>query len=248
MMANELALRERASEVKFCSLDLKKVTLDGEFEGYASLFNREDLGRDIVMPGAFRKTLGERGAGGVKMLFQHDPNQPIGVWHRIYEDARGLFARGRIMTELAKGREVLTMMRAGAINGLSIGFRTVHGQRDKRSGVRRLRAVDLWEISVVTFPMLPDARVSAVKSDPFSGLAPSQREFERWLTRDAGFTRSEARAVMRDGFAGLKSLRDADGANWEHRLAMQITNAARLLRADQELEQRAVDRQRHDAG
>ena len=227
------APRSRASEVKFCALDLKQVTLEGEFEGYASLFNREDLGRDIVMPGAFRETLRKGGTGGVKMLFQHDPNQPIGVWNRIYEDARGLFAKGRIMTELAKGREVLSMMRAGAINGLSIGFRTVRGDRDKRSGVRRLRAVDLWEISVVTFPMLPDARVTAVKSDPFAGMSPSQREFERWLTRDAGFTRSEARAVMRDGFAGLKSLWDADGLDWEQRLAMQIANAARLLRSQQ---------------
>ena len=146
---------ERSSEVKFCALDLKQVTLDGEFEGYASLFHREDLGRDIVMPGAFRETLRKRGIGGVKMLFQHDPNQPIGIWQRIYEDARGLFAKGRIMTELAKGREVLSMMRAGAINGLSIGFRTVHGHRDKRSGVRRLKTVDLWEISIVTFPMSP---------------------------------------------------------------------------------------------
>lgn len=225
---------ERSSEVKFCALDLKQVTLDGEFEGYASLFHREDLGRDIVMPGAFRETLRKRGIGGVKMLFQHDPNQPIGVWQRIYEDARGLFAKGRIMTELAKGREVLSMMRAGAINGLSIGFRTVNGHRDKRSGVRRLKIVDLWEISIVTFPMLPDARISAVKSDPFQGNTPSQREFERWLTRDAGFTRSEARAVMRNGFAGLKSMRDADGLDWEQRLAMQIAHAARQLRSDQE--------------
>lgn len=234
MEQNQMKSCERSSEVKFCALDLKQVTLDGEFEGYASLFHREDLGRDIVMPGAFRETLRKRGTGGVKMLFQHDPNQPIGVWQRIYEDARGLFAKGRIMTELAKGREVLSMMRAGAINGLSIGFRTVNGLRDKRSGVRRLKIVDLWEISIVTFPMLPDARISAVKSDPFQGNTPSQREFERWLTRDAGFTRSEARAVMRNGFAGLKSMRDADGLDWEQRLAMQIAHAARQLRSDQE--------------
>jgi len=230
-------LQERASEVKFCALDLKEVTLDGAFEGYASLFNREDLGRDIVMPGAFRDSLRTRGATGVKLLFQHDPNQPIGVWQSIYEDARGLFAKGRIMTEIAKGREVLSMMRAGAIDGLSIGFRAINGMRDRRSGVRRLRAVDLWEISIVTFPMLPDARVSSVKADPFAGKAPSQREFERWLTRDAGFTRSEARAVMREGFNGLKSLRDAgQGSEWEQRLAAQITEAARLLRQSQFLE------------
>lgn len=224
-------------EVKFCALDLKEVTLDGSFEGYASLFNREDLGRDIVLPGAFRESLRARGADGVRMLFQHDPSQPIGVWQSIYEDARGLFAKGRIMTELAKGREVLTMMRAGAIDGLSIGFRAVSGMRDRRSGVRRLKALDLWEISIVTFPMLPDARVSSVKADPFAGQAPSKREFERWLTRDAGFTRSEAHAVMRNGFDGLKSLRDAGrGPEVEQRLAQQIAEAARLIRQSQFLE------------
>ena len=223
--------QQRASEVKFCALDLKTVTLEGTFEGYASLFNREDLGRDIVMPGAFRNSLSQRGCSGVKMLFQHDPNQPIGIWERIYEDARGLFARGRIMTEVTKGREVLAMMREGAIDGLSIGFRAVNGKRDRRSGVRRLRIVDLWEISIVTFPMQPDARVSSVKADPFAGHVPSRREFERWLTRDAGFSRSEAHAVMRDGFDGFKSLRDAGtGPEWEQRLAGQFSEAARLLR------------------
>lgn len=240
MMETGVAARERPAEVKFCALNLKDVTLDGDFEGYASLFNREDLGRDVVVPGAFRASLKQRGANGVKMLFQHDPNQPIGVWRRIYEDARGLFARGRIMTELARGREVLAMMRSGAIDGLSIGFRTVNGARDRRSGVRRLKEVDLWEISVVTYPMLPDARVSSVKADPFSGQAPSPREFERWLTRDAGFTRSEARAVMRGGFQGLKSLRDARrGPEWEQALARRIAEAARLLR-----DNRGIDQQR----
>ncbi len=237
-MNQDLAgVQDGASEVKFCALDLKTVTLDGAFEGYASLFNREDLSRDIVVPGAFRESLRKRGANGIRMLFQHDPNQPIGWWQTIYEDARGLFVKGRIMTEVAKGREVLAMMRAGAIDGLSIGFRTVKGVRDPRNGVRRLRVVDLWEISIVTFPMLPDARVTSVKADPFAGKPPSQREFERWLTRDAGFTRSEARAVMRGGFNGLKSLRDAgSGSAWEQQVAAQIAEAARLLRQSKYME------------
>ena len=132
----EAAPQGLASEVKFGALDLKEVTLEGDFEGYASLFNREDLGRDVILPGAFRKSLTQRGAQGVKMLFQHDPNQPIGIWQKIYEDARGLFAKGRIMTELTKGREVLAMMRTGAIDGLSIGFRVVDGIRDRRSSRR----------------------------------------------------------------------------------------------------------------
>ena len=224
---------EAALEVKFCSLDLKRVTMKGTFEGYASLFDREDLGRDIVAKGAFRETLKHRGLSGVKMLFQHDPNQPIGVWEVLHEDARGLFARGRLMTEVAKAREILSLMRAGAIDGLSIGFRAIKGVRDKRTGIRRLQKIDLWEISVVTFPMLPEARVGSVKSQPFAGRAPSEREFERWLTQDAGFSRSEARAVMRKGFKGLSCLRDAgQGSVWEQRMAQQISEAARLLRQD----------------
>lgn len=222
---------ETALEVKFCALDLKRVTLEGVFEGYASLFDRQDLGGDMVIRGAFRDSLAKRGAKGVRMLFQHDPAQPIGVWQSLREDARGLFARGRLMTEVAKGREVLSLMRAGAVDGLSIGFRTERGLRDPRSGIRRLHKVDLWEISVVTFPMLPEARVQSVKARPFGGEVPSEREFERWLTQDAGFSRSEARAVMRDGLDGLKSRRDAGpGQLWEQRLARQISEAARLLR------------------
>ncbi len=231
MEAQETWPPDTGREVKLTSLSLKDVSLDGTFEGYASVFHREDMGRDVVVPGAFLDSLRKRGASGVRMLFQHDPNQPIGVWTKLYEDARGLFVRGRLATEVAKAREVLSLMRAGAIDGLSIGFRTVKGARDARTGVRRLEKVDLWEISIVTFPMLPDARVATVKSHPFAGRMPSEREFERWLTQDAGFTRSEARAVMRDGLKGLTPLRDAGQASvWETRLLRQMTEAARLLR------------------
>lgn len=220
-------------EMKFHALDLKTIETDGGFEGYASLFNREDLGHDVIAPGAFAESLGKRGTHGVKLLFQHDPNQPIGVWQTLKEDARGLYARGQLMPDVAKAREVLSLMRAGALDGLSIGFKALKGRRDQRTGVRRLEKIDLWEISVVTFPMLPEARVSAVKARPFTGEAPTEREFERWLTRDAGLTRSEARAVLRSGFKGLEALRDAGrGSNVEARLAHRIRDAARVLRCN----------------
>ncbi len=138
------------------------IAADGTFEGYASLFNREDLGHDVVLPGAFRETLARRGAAGVKMLFQHNPAEPIGVWDTLVEDARGLFVRGRLMPDVARSREVLSLMRAGAIDGLSIGFQAVKARRDRARGVRNIEKIDLWEISVVTFPMLPEARVFAV--------------------------------------------------------------------------------------
>lgn len=222
---------ETAREVKFCTFDLKRVALDAEFQGYASLFNREDLGHDIVLPGAFRESLVERGAAGIKMLFQHDPAQPVGVWTKVKEDARGLWVHGRLMTEVARAREVLALMRAGAIDGLSIGFRMIKGHRD-RFGVRRLEKVDLWEVSIVTFPMQPGARVSAVESDPFRGRAPTTREFERWLTQDAGLTRTEARAVLREGFKGLAALRDAAATPSDTaRLANRCAAVAAYLRS-----------------
>ncbi len=118
-------------ETKFARAALSSVEADGTFSGYAALFGKADLGRDMVMPGAFRASLQARGAGGVKMLFQHDPNEPIGVWHEIREDGRGLFVKGRLTTEVARAREVLSLMRAGALDGLSIGYRTVRGRTDQ---------------------------------------------------------------------------------------------------------------------
>jgi HK97 family phage prohead protease len=198
----------RRAERKFVDLALERVESDGTFSGYASLFGAVDLGKDVVERGAFAKALRERGAGGIRMLFQHDPATPIGVWTEIREDHRGLFVRGRLATDVARAREVHALMRAGALDGLSIGFRTVKARRDASSGIRRIIEADLWEISVVTFPMLPGARIETVKGRRAKRL-PSVREFESWLTRDAGLSRSDARAVIAKGFASLVRRRDA---------------------------------------
>lgn len=158
--------RLAAPEVKRLSAALAGVEPDGTFVGYASLFGAEDLARDVVEPGAFAASLARRGADGVKMLWHHDPAEPIGRWLDLREDSRGLLVRGRLLTELARAREALALMRAGVLDGLSIGFRTVKARALPKSPVRRLVEVDLWEISLVTFPMLPDARVTAVKAVP----------------------------------------------------------------------------------
>lgn len=163
------------TETKFARAALSAVAADGSFAGYASLFGKADLGRDMVLPGAFRASLARRGAAGVKMLFQHDPAQPIGVWTEIREDHQGLSVRGQLTTGVARAREVLSLMRAGALDGLSIGYRTVRGKTDAKTGIRSLLEVDLWEISVVTFPMLPEARVSAVKMRTDAALAAAIR-------------------------------------------------------------------------
>jgi HK97 family phage prohead protease len=140
---------------------------DGTVEGYASLFGEIDQARDTVMAGAFAKTLAQRGIRRIPMLFQHDPAEPIGIWMELVEDHRGLRARGKLIPDVQRSREVLALVRAGAIDGLSIGFKTVKGRVDPRTRVRRLDQVDLWEISIVTFPLLGGARVHAVKQAPF---------------------------------------------------------------------------------
>ena len=153
---------------------LPDLAFDGEeatLAGYASLWGTEDQGGDIVERGAYAtslrrtKVLGET----VKMLWQHDPLQPIGVWDEVREDARGLWVRGRILTDVDRGREAAPLLKAGAIDGLSIGYRTVRATKDS-TGKRRLLEVELWEVSLVTFPMLREARVSQ-KSDPLTELS-----------------------------------------------------------------------------
>ena len=139
------------------------IDADGTVEGYASLFGAVDQARDVVVRGAFADTLNARGVRRVPMLFQHDPAEPVGIWLELREDVHGLYARGRLIPEVARARELLSLVRAGAVDGLSIGFKTVRGQIDPRTRIRRLLAVDLWEISIVTFPLLAGARVHAVK-------------------------------------------------------------------------------------
>ena len=210
-------------ERKFVGLVLDEVEPDGVFSGYASLFGAVDLGKDVVEKGAFAASLKARGAAGIRMLFQHDPAEPIGVWGEIREDARGLFVRGRLTKDVARAREVLSLMRGGALDGLSIGFRAVRAKSDPRSGVRRILEADLWEISVVTFPMLPDARIDMVKG---RRRLPTTREFESWLTRDAGLTRGEARCVIAKGFATLLRGRDAAPGDC---LTDRIRDATRMM-------------------
>lgn len=127
-----------------------------QIQGYASLWGVADLNGDVVARGAFADSLARTGAGGVRMLHQHESRAVVGVWDAMAEDARGLFVRGRIEDWSAEARYAAALSRAGALDGLSIGFRAVKARRDGR--LRVLSAVDLWEVSLVTFPMLTGAR------------------------------------------------------------------------------------------
>ncbi len=134
--------------------------MDGHITGYASVFGVPDLARDIVQPGAFAGSLARRGPGGVRMLWQHDPSEPIGRWLAMAEDRHGLRVTGRLNLEVQRAREVAALVGEGALDGLSIGFRVVEAAPG-RGAVRgrRLIALDLWEISLVTFPLQPGARL-----------------------------------------------------------------------------------------
>lgn len=132
---------------------------DGSFAGYASVFGRVDDGGDMVMPGAFRQSLSTRGAAGVRMLFQHDPKEPVGVWERIAEDGFGLWVEGRLTGGVERSEGLRRLIAARAVDGLSIGFRTIRASKRAGSGLRTLHQVELWEISIVTFPMMDGARI-----------------------------------------------------------------------------------------
>ena len=130
--------------------------------GYASLFGIRDRGGDVVLPGAYAAALAALAGRGdrVRMLWQHDQSQPIGLWDEVAEDARGLRVKGRILTAVARGREAAALLAAGAVDGLSIGYRTIRAEAMPGGG-RRLIELDLWEVSLVTFPMLAQARIAA---------------------------------------------------------------------------------------
>ena len=133
---------------------------EGRFAGYASVFGEVDDGGDIVMPGAFARSLSRRGRARVRMLFQHDPKEPVGIWSHVQEDGFGLWAEGRLVPGVPRADALRRLIESRAIDGLSIGFRTVRATREAGTGHRKLHAIDLWEISIVTFPMMAGARIA----------------------------------------------------------------------------------------
>jgi len=180
-------------ERKFHRFDADLVVSDAKdgtvIEGYASLFGACDQGNDVVAKGAYAASL-KRLSGeqrSVKMLWQHDPTQPIGIWDEVREDARGLYVKGRLLDSVGKGREAAALIAAGAIDGLSIGYRTLKAAKNDK-GQRLLTELELWEVSLVTFPMLPSARVAAkgdsLDDDTLRELAATFADARRELARD----------------------------------------------------------------
>ena len=171
-------------ETKFARFDAEALQVTDGFEiaGYASLFGSCDQGGDIVEKGAYAASLKRLAATGrrVRMLWQHDPTEPIGIWDDVREDTRGLLVKGRLLRDVARAREAAALIEAGAIDGLSIGYRTLRATKDGQ-GRRLLSEVALWEVSLVTFPMLPDARVSAATKAKAAGTDADLRDLARAL-------------------------------------------------------------------
>jgi len=182
------------SEATVASVFAPRTTIDadGTVEGYASLFGEIDPARDMVMRGAFRRHAGLAWNPSNPDAVPANPSEPVGIWLELREDFRGLFARGRLIPEVARGRELISLLREGAIDGLSIGFRVSKARIDPKTRIRRLHAVDLWEISIVTFPLLAGARVRAVKHATLKaklGCARTRAERE-WVKTTAAPRRS----------------------------------------------------------
>jgi len=172
----------------------------GVFSGYGSIFGNKDLGNDVMVQGAFAKSIASKGAKGVKLLYQHDAKEPIGVFDEIIEDRKGLRVKGRLAMGTQKGREVYELMKMGAIDGLSIGYRVSPkgADYDERGKRRMLKEVDLMEISAVTFPMNTRARVQAVK-----GEQRTVREWEETMRDACGLSRSESKVAANAVFKAL---------------------------------------------
>lgn len=208
------------------ALAIRAAGDDGTVEGYGSVFGVRDTYDDVIQPGAFATSLGAHRAAGTMpaMLWQHDPEEPIGVWTDMVEDEKGLRVKGRLVLDAERGRAAHALLKAGALNGLSIGFMAKQWAYDRDTDVRTLTEIDLWEVSMVTFPAQARARITNVKSADVAGLT-TIRQAEKTL-RDAGFSADAAGAYLAQVKRIVLAERDARDA------AARATGAAdRLLRS-----------------
>jgi len=186
------------------TLEIKNIDETGSFTGYASIFDVVDSHNDVVAQGAF-KNIKKYEKGDVKLLWQHRPDEPIGVIENIKEDGKGLHIEGKLLLEVRQGKEAYTLLKSGAMKGLSIGYNVNDYDIDRKTNIRNLKSVDLWEISLVTFPANGHASITSIKSQ----LPKTEREFETFL-RDAGFSRKHSKEITSGGFIVESVLRDAD--------------------------------------
>lgn len=203
--------------------ELKAVGDDasGEFEGYGSIFGNVNSYGDIVAKGAFAESIKQKMPA---LLWQHNPSSPIGVYTDIREDNKGLYVKGKLNLDVQQGKEAYSLLKQGALKGMSIGFMTLVDEMDQETGIRTIKKIDLWEVSLVTFPANDKASVTSVKS-----AHGTVREFEKFL-RDAGYNADDAKLVASKGFNALTTHREGgDLALVEQALkgALSAVNAIR---------------------
>lgn len=205
-------------------LEIKSVDENGTFSGYGSVFHNEDSYGDVVRPGAFKASLEKWAQKGrlPPMLWQHDRRAPIGVFTKMQEDEKGLYVEGRLLIEdIPQARAAYALLKEKALGGMSIGYREILIEQDHQEKITNLLELDLWEVSIVTFPANEAATVDSVKADFSDGL-PDLPEFEKFL-RDAGFSKAQATAIASHGLRQL--LRDAEGTE-----AKDIESALNILK------------------
>ena len=198
-MHNRTTLERRDAatgrQVRSCALEIRAVSDDGSIEGYGSVFGVRDDYDDVIAAGAFVDSLkGHKDAGTMPaMLWQHSADEPIGVWTDMVEDAKGLKVKGQLALATTRGKEAHALLKLGALNGLSIGFVSKQWAYDRETEIRTLTEIDLWEVSLVTFPANSKARVTNVKAATDEIAAP--KDAERIL-REAGFSKADATSLV----------------------------------------------------
>jgi HK97 family phage prohead protease len=204
---------------------LKALEEDGSFSGYGAIFGNVDGVMDVVKKGAFKRTLKEQKAAGTrpKFLWQHDTRQPIGTFTTLKEDDTGLYVEGQLALKTRQGGEAYELLKMGAIDGLSIGYWPVEWKWDEKTGIRTLIDVDLFEVSLVTFPANPAAQVAAVKA---AAKCKTVREFEDFLRDEGGFSHAAAKAIASGGFKANPTPRDEDGGQSDLLAAIERASAA----------------------
>lgn len=186
--------------------EIKAINDDGTFEGYGSVFGVEDYYRDIVVKGAFAKSLAAHKLKGSmpSLCWMHDAEKVVGVYEEMKEDDYGLYLRGRLLKDdVALAREAYALLKAKAITGLSVGIRVLVDEYNRDADIRTIKEAELWEVSLVTWPANDLARVESVKSiKDVTGL-------ERYLRDAGGLSRKEAREVLHNVKSSMRQACEA---------------------------------------
>lgn len=191
---------------KNVAFDVKSVSEEGVIEGYASVYGNIDSYGDVVQKGAFKNLFSKKDSI-IPVLWQHDTRQPVGGASLFKEDDLGLYMKASLVMEVQKAQEARALAKAGVVTGLSIGYTVNEYTYNKEEGVTYLTDLNLWEVSLVTFPANTEARVEGVKQILEDGGMPSEREIEE-LLRQAGFSRTQSKTIISKGYRSLQ--RDAE--------------------------------------